>query len=386
MDKFMYHIPTKVFFGRGQLAQLAESVKAHGSKVLMVYGGGSIKKIGLYDAITKIFAENGIAYEELAGVEPNPRITTVEKGIAICREHGLDVVLAVGGGSTIDCAKAVAAGVTCEGSAWDMVTKKAPIKSILPIIAVLTIAATGSEMDTSAVISNMETHEKVGVSAPGMRPVVSIMDPEYSFTVSKFQTAAGTADIMSHVMEVYFNNHPDAYLQNRFAEAVLKTCVKYGHRAWQQPDDYEARANLMWASSWAINGLLTKGAPVGWSVHPMEHELSAYYDVTHGAGLAVLIPHWLRHMLKEENVYKYVDYGTAVGGIDASLPPMEIAGKAIEATADYFKAMGLPTTLRELGIGEEHFGIMAKKAGAQLKSAFVPMDEKDVLEIFHKAF
>ena len=206
MDKFMYHIPTKVFFGRGQLAQLAESVKAHGSKVLMVYGGGSIKKIGLYDAITKIFAENGIAYEELAGVEPNPRITTVEKGIAICREHGLDVVLAVGGGSTIDCAKAVAAGVTCEGSAWDMVTKKAPIKSILPIIAVLTIAATGSEMDTSAVISNMETHEKVGVSAPGMRPVVSIMDPEYSFTVSKFQTAAGTADIMSHVMEVYFNN------------------------------------------------------------------------------------------------------------------------------------------------------------------------------------
>ena len=386
MDKFMYHIPTKVFFGKGQIVQLAGSVKEHGSRVLMVYGGGSIKKIGLYDTITKIFEENGITYKELAGVEPNPRITTVEKGIAICREHGLDVVLAVGGGSTIDCAKAVAAGVTCEGSAWDMVTKKAPIKSILPIITVLTIAATGSEMDTSAVISNMETHEKVGVSAPDMRPVVSIMDPEYSCTVSKFQTAAGTADIMSHVMEVYFNNHPDAYLQNRFAEAVLKTCVKYGHRAWQQPDDYEARANLMWASSWAINGLLTKGAPVGWSVHPMEHELSAYYDVTHGAGLAVLIPHWLRHMLKEENVYKYVDYGTAVWGIDASLPPMEIAEKAIAATADYFKAMELPTTLRELGIGEEHFDIMAKKAGAQLKSAFVPMDEKDVLEIFHKAF
>lgn len=386
MDKFMYHIPTKVFFGKGQIVQLAGSVKEHGSRVLMVYGGGSIKKIGLYDTITKIFEENGITYKELAGVEPNPRITTVEKGIAICREHGLDVVLAVGGGSTIDCAKAVAAGVTCEGSAWDMVTKKAPIKSILPIITVLTIAATGSEMDTSAVISNMETHEKVGVSAPDMRPVVSIMDPEYSCTVSKFQTAAGTADIMSHVMEVYFNNHPDAYLQNRFAEAVLKTCVKYGHRAWQQPDDYEARANLMWASSWAINGLLTKGAPVGWSVHPMEHELSAYYDVTHGAGLAVLIPHWLRHMLKEENIYKYVDYGTAVWGIDASLPPMEIAEKAIAATADYFKAMELPTTLRELGIGEEHFDIMAKKAGAQLKSAFVPMDEKDVLEIFHKAF
>lgn len=385
MDKFMYHIPTKVFFGKGQIVQLVPSIKACGDKVLLVYGGGSIKKSGLYDTIVSALSQEGIPFRELSGVDPNPRVSSVEEGVAICREHGLNVVLAVGGGSVIDCAKAVAAGVTCEGSMWDMITGKAPIRSILPIVTVLTLAATGSEMDTSAVISNPETNEKVGVSGPTMRPTVSIMDPEYTLSVSKYQTAAGTADIMSHVMEVYFNNHPDAYLQNRFAEAVLKTCVTYGHRAYNDPGDYEARANLMWAGSWAINGLLTKGAPVGWSVHPMEHELSAYYDITHGAGLAVLIPHWLRHMLREENVSKYVDYGVAVWGIDPKLSPMEIAQKAIDATADYFKAMDLPTTLREVGIDDQKFEIMAKKAGAQLKSAFVPMDEADVLAIFKKA-
>ena len=380
MQNFTFNIPTVVHFGKGQISKLGEEIASRASRVLVVYGGGSVKRNGVYDGAVEQMKAHGIEWVELSGVEPNPRIITVRKGVELCRANKLDGVLALGGGSVIDCSKSIAAGACYDGDVWDFPSGKAVPEKALPIFTVLTMAATGSEMDTSAVISNMETHEKVGVSAPGMRPVVSIMDPEYSFTVSKFQTAAGTADIMSHVMEVYFNNHPDAYLQNRFAEAVLKTCVKYGHRAWQQPDDYEARANLMWASSWAINGLLTKGAPVGWSVHLMEHELSAYYDVTHGAGLAVLIPHWLRHMLKEENVYKYVDYGTAVWGIDASLPPMEIAGKAIEATADYFKAMGLPTTLRELGIGEEYFGIMAKKAGAQLKSAFVPMDEKDVLE------
>lgn len=385
MDKFMYHIPTKVFFGKGQISQLADSIKAHGDKVLIVYGGGSVKKIGLYDTIITMLQQNGITYKELSGVDPNPRVTTVEQGVSICREHGLNVVLAVGGGSVIDCAKAVAAGVTCEGSMWDMVTQKAPIRSILPIIAVLTLAATGSEMDTSAVISNMETCEKMGISGAAMRPVVAIMDPEYSYSVSKYQTAAGTADIMSHVMEVYFNNHPDAYLQNRFAEAVLKTCVKYGRIAYNNPNDYEARANLMWAGSWAINGLLTKGAPVGWSVHSMEHELSAYYDITHGAGLAVLIPHWLRHMLRTENVYKYVEYGVSVWGIDAQLPAMEIANKAIDATAKFFVEMELPTTLHEVGIDSKNFEIMAKKAGGSLKSAFVPMNEQDVLEIFNKS-
>ena len=386
MQNFMYHIPTQVFFGKGQISNLAAAIQAHGSKVLLVYGGGSIKKMGLYDTVVGILNENRIPFKELGGVDPNPRVTSVAEGVKICRGNGLDVVLPVGGGSVIDCAKLIAAGVLSgSDDMWGIVTGKVAIQTVLPVIAVLTIAATGSEMDTSAIISNLETHEKTGPSNPGMRPKVSIMDPEYTFSVSKRQTAAGVADIMSHVMEVYFNNNKGAFLQSRFAEAVLKTCVEYGRRAYETPDDYEARANLMWAGSWAINGLLTKGSPVGWSAHAMEHELSAYYDIVHGVGLAILIPHWLRHMLREDNVWKYVEYGVNVWGLDADLPAMELANKAIDATAAYFKAMDLPTQLREVGIDDGKFNVMAEKAGAGLKKAFVPMDASDVMAIYKQA-
>ncbi len=387
MQNFMYHIPTKVHFGRGEIGKLAEEIKAWGTRVLLVYGGGSIKRIGLYDRVVGILNENDIPFMELGGVDPNPRITSVEEGVKLCREHKLDVLLPVGGGSVIDCAKLIAAG-TLSGSddMWGIVTGKAAIGKVLPVITVLTLAATGSEMDTSAIITNLETQEKTGPSNPGMRPKVSIMDPEYTFTVSRKQTAAGTADIMSHALEVYFNNNKGAFLQSRFAEAVLKTCVAYGRRACENPEDYEARANLMWAGSWAINGLLTKGSPVGWSVHAMEHELSAYYDIVHGVGLAVLIPHWLRHMLREDNVWKYVEYGVNVWGIEESLPDMEIAERAIEATGKYFRDMGLPETLRDVGVDDSRFEVMAKRAGAGLGKAFVVMDEGDVLEIYLRAF
>lgn len=383
MQNFMYHIPTQVYFGKGQISNLAPSIKAYGSKVLLVYGGGSIKKIGLYDQIVSILDENEIEFKELSGVDPNPRVTSVEEGVKLCREYNIDVLLPVGGGSVIDCAKLIAAAVhSGSDDMWGIVTGKVPIKTVLPVITVLTLAATGSEMDTSAIISNIETKEKTGPANAGMRPKVSIMDPEYTFSVPQNQTAAGTADIMSHALEVYFNNNKGAFLQARFAEAVLKTCVFYGHRAYNVPDDYEARANLMWAGSWAINGLLTKGSPVGWSVHAMEHELSAHYDIVHGVGLAIMIPHWLRHMLREENVWKYVEYGVNVWDIDKNLPPMEIAQAAITATADYFKAMKLPTTLREVGIDAQKFDIMAEKAGAALSKAFIPMTASDVKAIY----
>lgn len=385
MDNFLYHIPTKIHFGRGKVSELPGEVQVYGKRVLLVYGGGSIKKIGLYDSITKLLADAGIEWYELGGVDPNPRVESVREGVRLCREHGIDVVVPAGGGSAIDCAKAVAACASYEGDAWDMVSGKVKVGEVLPVIAVLTVAATGSEMDTSAVISNPETRDKIGFSNAAMRPKVSIMDPEYTYSVSKYQTAAGTADIISHVLEVYFNNNPGAYLQNRFCEAVLKTAVAYGHRAYRDPEDYEARANLMWAGSWAINGLLSKGNPVGWSAHSMEHELSAFYDITHGAGLAVLIPHWLRHMMREENLYNYVEYGVEIWGIDPSLDPHEIAEKAIGATKAYFKEMDLPSTLRELGIDEEYFDEMAEKAGAGLKKAFIPMEKEDVLAIFKAA-
>lgn len=386
MENFVYHIPTQVFFGKGQIKNLATAVKSHGSKALLVYGGGSIKKTGLYNEVVEIFNENRIPFKELSGVDPNPRVTSAWEGVQLCREYGLDVIVPVGGGSVIDCAKLVAAGVLSgSDDMWGIVKGQVPVKQVLPIVTVLTIAATGSEMDTSAVITNLDTQEKRGVSNAGMRPKATIMDPEYTFTVSQKQTAAGIADIMCHVMEVYFNNVKGAFLQARFAEAVLKTCVEYGHRAYNNPEDYEARANLMWSSSWAINGLLTKGASVGWSVHAMEHELSAYYDITHGVGLAILIPHWLRHMMREENLWKYVQYGVNIWGIDPSLPEAEIALKAIEATAEYFKAMNLPATLCEVGIDDSKFDIMSEKAGAGLKKAFVPMDAEDVRTIFRNA-
>lgn len=385
MDNFLYHIPTKIHFGKGKISELPGEVQAFGKRALLVYGGGSIKKIGLYESITKLFTAAGIEWYELGGVDPNPRVDSVREGVKLCREHGIDVVVPAGGGSAIDCAKAVAACASFDGDAWDMVSGKVKVGAVLPVIAVLTVAATGSEMDTSAVISNPETKDKIGFSNAEMRPKVSILDPEYTYTVSKYQTAAGTADIISHVLEVYFNNNPGAYLQNRFCEAVLKTAVAYGHRAYRDPEDYEARANLMWAGSWAINGLLSKGNPVGWSAHAMEHELSAFYDITHGAGLAVLIPHWLRHMMREENLYNYVEYGVEIWGIDPSLDPHEIAEKSIEATEAYFKKMDLPSTLREMGIGEEYFDVMAEKAGAGLKKAFIPMEKEDVLAIFRAA-
>ncbi|MEG7530867.1 MAG: iron-containing alcohol dehydrogenase [Hungatella sp.] len=385
MENFIYHIPTKIYFGKGKIHELAESVKPYGNKLLLVYGGGSIKKIGLYDTMIAILKNHNMEFYELPGVDPNPRITMVNEGARLCREKGIEAVLAIGGGSAIDCAKAIAAAASYEGDAWDLVSGKVPVQSVLPVITILTLAATGSEMDTNSVISNMETQEKKAFSHADMRPVVSILDPEYSYSVSKYQTAAGTADIMCHVMEDYFNNNGGAYLQNRFCEAILKTVIHYGKIACENPQDYEARANLMWAGSWAINGLLSAGNPSAWSAHAMEHELSAYYDITHGAGLAILIPHWLRHMMREDNLNKYVDYGVEVWGIDKALESHEIAKRAIDATAAYFKSMDLPTTLREVGIDGQNFEKMAKGAGAHLKKAFVPMDAQDVLAIYKKA-
>ncbi len=382
MKNFMYHIPTKVHFGKGAISNLPDSIKEYGNKVLLVYGGGSIKKLGIYDEAVKLMNENGIEFIELSGVEPNPRVETADKGAKLCKKHNVEVVLAIGGGSTMDCAKAIAAGAYYDDTIWDFVSGKSKIGKVLPIITIVTLAATGSEMDTSAIITKWETNEKAGLSGPNLRPKVSILDPEYTFSVSKYQTAAGTADIISHVLEVYFNNNPGAFLQSKFCEAVLKTCFKYGHVAYNEPENYEARANLLWSASWAINGLCTKGAPVGWSVHSMEHELSAYYDITHGIGLAILMPHWLRHMLRKENAYKYVEFGVNVLGIDPTLDEMDIANKAIDVLANYLKDMDLPTTLTEVGIDETYFDIMAEKAGKGLANAFIPMDKDDVLAIF----
>lgn len=386
MINFNYSIPTKIFFGKDQVNVLPEQVKKYGSKVLLVYGGGSIKKIGLYDKIVKLLKDNNIRYWELSGVEPNPRVTSVRKGIELCREHSIDLVLAVGGGSTIDCSKVIAAGVSYEGDAWDIVLDPGKIKSVIPVASILTLSATGSEMDSGAVITNLDTNEKLGTGHPDMAPKFSILDPAYTFSVPKNQTAAGTADIMSHIFEVYFNNTEGAYLQNRMAEALLKTCINYGPKAIEDPENYEARANLMWASSLAINGLLTYGKDAKWSVHPMEHELSAFYDITHGVGLAILTPAWMEYVLSGNTLDKFVEYGVNVWNIDGNLDKKEIAKKSIEKTREFFKSLGIPSTLREVGINEEKLELMAKQAVRRGPVGnFKSLKAEDVLNIFKAA-
>nr|AAA23206.1 butanol dehydrogenase [Clostridium acetobutylicum] len=389
MLSFDYSIPTKVFFGKGKIDVIGEEIKKYGSRVLIVYGGGSIKRNGIYDRATAILKENNIAFYELSGVEPNPRITTVKKGIEICRENNVDLVLAIGGGSAIDCSKVIAAGVYYDGDTWDMVKDPSKITKVLPIASILTLSATGSEMDQIAVISNMETNEKLGVGHDDMRPKFSVLDPTYTFTVPKNQTAAGTADIMSHTFESYFSGVEGAYVQDGIREAILRTCIKYGKIAMEKTDDYEARANLMWASSLAINGLLSLGKDRKWSCHPMEHELSAYYDITHGVGLAILTPNWMEYILNDDTLHKFVSYGINVWGIDKNKDNYEIAREAIKNTREYFNSLGIPSKLREVGIGKDKLELMAKQAvrnsGGTIGS-LRPINAEDVLEIFKKSY
>lgn len=384
MENFIYSVPTTIYFGKGQLERVGKAVSEYGSKVLIVYGGGSVKRNGIFDKITEIFGQDGIDWEELGGVEPNPRIETVRAGVAICKEKGIEVLLPVGGGSTIDCAKVIAAGACYDGDPWELVLNPRRIKKALPIVTVLTLAATGSEMDPTAVISDMSTNNKLGTKNEWMRPKASILDPTYTETVNAWHTASGTADIMSHILESYFSNL-EGYMQDRMAEGLLKTCIEFGVRAVKNPHDYEARANLMWAGSWAINDFLKLGKPVPWSVHPMEHELSAYYDITHGAGLAVLTPYWMRHVLSDRTVEKFRTYGVNVWDVPKDLPPYEAANLAIERTAEYFKAMGLPTRLSEMGVDDKNLDIMAKKAASRLKGTYEELSEEEVKKIFEEA-
>ena len=385
MNNFIYNIPTKVYFGENQLSHLSEELKRFGSRVLMTYGGGSIKKMGLYDKVMDEMNKAGLEVFELSGIEPNPRIDSVRKGAQMCKEHKIDVLLAIGGGSTIDATKFMAAGACVDHDPWDFFNeKRAPINEALPIVTILTLSATGSEMDTAAVISNPETNDKIGRLDPNVLPKVSFLDPTNTYSVSKYQTACGSVDIMSHIIEVYFNMEPDLFMLDCFMEGMLKTVVKYAPVAMQEPDNYEARANLMWTSSWAINGFINGGRAKAWSCHPMEHQLSAFYDITHGLGLAILTPRWMEYCLDETNVSKYVQFAVNVFGVDANQEPMTIAREGIQRLYDFFfKTLGLQSTLTELGIGEEHFAEMAYKAcGGKVLKGFKVLTQEDVVNIY----
>ena len=364
MNSFVYNIPTKVYFGENQLQHLGKELAKFGKRVLLTYGGGSIKRIGLYDKVIEELSNAGLEVFELSGIEPNPRIESVREGARMCKEHAIDVLLAVGGGSTLDATKFMAAGACVDHDAWEFFGADAkPIERALPLVTILTLSATGSEMDSGGVISNLATGDKLGRLAPALQPRVSFLDPTLTYSVSKFQTACGAADMMSHIIEVYFNTQEDLFMLDCFMEGMLKTIVKYAPVALREPENYEARANLMWTSSWAINGFINGGKRKAWSCHPMEHELSAVYDITHGLGLAILTPRWMEYCLDETNVDKYVQYGVNVFGIDASLDKMAIAKESIRLTAEFlFDTLGLQRTFTEVGIKREDYAMMAKKA------------------------
>lgn len=384
MNSFVYDIPVKVYFGENQLCHLGEELSKYGKRVLLTYGGGSIKKIGLYDAVMDEIKKAGLEVFELSGIEPNPRVDSVRRGAQICKDEKIDVLLAVGGGSTIDATKWMAAGACVDFDPWEFFSRWAPVEKALPIVTVLTLSATGSEMDAGGVISNPETKDKIGRMASPLLPKVSFLDPSNTYTVSPYQTACGAADMMSHIMEVYFNMNQDLFMLDYFMEGMMKTIIRYTPIAMKEPTNYEARANLMWTSSWAINGFVNGGKQQAWSCHPMEHELSAIYDITHGLGLAILTPRWLEYCLDETTVSKYVQFGVNVFGIDAHQEPMAIAKQSIEKLSEFlFDVLGLKRTFTEVGIRAEDFPVMARKAcGGGVLQGFKPLAQSDIEEIF----
>ena len=384
MNSFVYDIPVKVYFGENQLCHLGAELSRYGKRVLLTYGGGSIKKIGLYDAVMDEMKKAGLEVFELSGIEPNPRIDSVRRGAQICKDEKIDVLLAAGGGSTIDATKWMAAGACVDFDPWEFFSRWAPVEKALPIVTVLTLSATGSEMDAGGVISNPETKDKIGRMASPLLPKVSFLDPSNTYTVSSYQTACGAADMMSHIIEVYFNMNQDLFMLDCFMEGMMKTIVRYTPIAMKDPTNYEARANLMWTSSWAINGFVNGGKQQAWSCHPMEHELSAIYDITHGLGLAILTPRWLEYCLDETTVAKYVQFGVNVFGIDANQEPMAIAKQGIEKLSEFlFDVLGLKRTFTEVGIRAEDFPIMARKAcGGGVLQGFKPLAQSDIEDIF----
>ena len=384
MNNFIYDIPTRVYFGENQLAHLGPELAHYGKRVLLVYGGGSIKKTGLYDQVAAEIKKAGLDLFELPGIEPNPRVASVNAGADICKKEHIDVILAVGGGSVIDAAKYIGAASYYDGDAWDILLRKTPVEKCLPIITVLTLSATGSEMDSGGVISNPETKDKIGLLFPCMQPKVSFLDPANTYTVSKYQTACGAADMISHIIEVYFNMDQDLYMLDTVMEGLLKTVIKYAPVAMKEPYNYEARANLMWTSSWAINGFVNGGKRQAWSCHPMEHELSAIYDITHGLGLAILTPRWMEYTLDETTASKFRQFGVDVFGLSSEMEPMSAARKSIELLSDFlYSTLGLKRSFTEIGIDDSHFAVMAKKACADdVLPGFKPLNQRDIENIF----
>ncbi|MEH7225892.1 iron-containing alcohol dehydrogenase [Bacillus sp. JJ1566] len=361
MENFTYYNPTKLIFGKGQLQELKNEIPQYGKKVLLVYGGGSIKRNGLYDQVIALLAEIGVEVYELPGVEPNPRLSTVRKGIEICREEGIEFILAVGGGSVIDCTKAIAAGAKYDGDVWDFMTRKAVATEALPLGTVLTIAATGSEMNSGSVITNWETNEKYGWGSPAVFPKFSILDPVYTFTLPKDQTVYGMVDMMSHVLEHYFHHVPNTLTQDQWCESILRTVIETAPKLINDLENYDYRATIMLNGTLALNKMLNMGYSGDWATHNIEHAVSAVYDIPHGGGLAIIFPNWMKHVL-DENVGRFKQLAVRVFDVDTEgKTDREVALEGIGKLREFWNSIGAPSRLADYGIGEENLELMAEK-------------------------
>jgi alcohol dehydrogenase YqhD (iron-dependent ADH family) len=362
MQTFTFQNPTKLIFGQGTLEQLPNEIQKYGKRVLLVYGGGSIKKNGIYNHVLEILKKAELEVTELAGVEPNPRLTTVNKGIALCRENNIDLILAVGGGSVIDCAKAIAIGAKYDGNVWDIITHKATGQDALPLGTVLTIAATGSEMNSGSVITNWETQEKLGWGSPHTFPKFSILDPQHTVSLPANQTVYGMVDIMSHVLEQYYHNGTNTVLQDAYCESLLKTVINTAPKLLKDLTNLYYRETILYAGTMALNGILSMGVKGDWATHNLEHAVSAIHDIPHGGGLAILFPNWMKYTL-ETNVARYKRFAIEVFGVDPSnKSDKEVAEAGIQALREFWISIGAPSRLADYDIDASSIELMADKA------------------------
>ncbi|HIV54838.1 MAG TPA: iron-containing alcohol dehydrogenase [Candidatus Anaerobiospirillum stercoravium] len=395
MQAFEYYSPTKLVFGLDCIKdKLSAEIKSRGyKKVLMTYGGGSIKRSGLYDLVQAELKQAGCTVFELSGIEPNPRVTSVDAGAAICKKEGIDLVLAVGGGSTMDASKAICAAACYDGASWDLVLDSSKITAALPLFTINTIAATGSEYDSAGVITNLETKEKLPIGSVLLWPQVSFLDPSLTYTVPANQTIAGTCDMMSHFFEAYFVRNLSPIAQG-VIEAAERIAIANTPIALKDPTNYEARSKLLWASTLGCNGFATLGSSATiFPCHAIEHEVSAYYDITHGIGLAILTPRLLRFWLEKDPSVapRYIDLACNIFGLKRENygSEAELIEAGLKSLEDFYASLGVPSGLGKLGITNEHFKAMAEHIKthwiASFDDCFVPMTTDDIVTVLERS-
>ena len=382
MNAFSFYNPVKLIFGKGQLQAAKKELPKFGKKVLLVYGGGSIKKNGLYDEVIQMLSEAKLEVFELAGVEPNPRISTARKGIEICKKEGIEMILAVGGGSVIDCTKLIACGAKYDGDAWDFVSRKAQPKEALPFGTVLTIAATGSEMNAGSVITNEETQEKYGWGSPLSFPTFSILDPTYTLSVPENHTVYGIVDMMSHIFEQYFNDASNTPVQDRMCEGVLKAIIETAPKLMDDLQSFEHRETILFAGTMALNKFLEMGYRGDWGSHNIEHAVSAVYDIPHAGGLAILFPQWMRHNVKV-NPARFAQMAVRVFEVDPTgKSESDIAYEGIDRLSAFWTSLGAPTRLDHYDIDDSKIDLMVEKAMVYGEFGnFAKLKDEDVKEI-----